>query len=385
MKSKRLLKPLALLLIGIVIVGPILPALMADEPLAEWNGRYYSAPVCDNPNCPMCYGPNGIATQLTTQRSAVNVSTVQDDEFEYVTKYRAETVQRCNGLRGFRRRCWTETIQVPYTVKVPKRKPINLLEAIEKPKSKLSPTPQDALVDLFVHLGPIMGRQTLIDAGAGDGRVIEEATRAGFTAIGVEINGELVDEVRKRFDNLKIGAEIVKGDALKFDYSGADVIYIYQYTDFAKEILEAVDRSRDRKIVSYMHELPGVENVEVFKTKGHEFFIGTLKAKPKTAKASSALDLSVLTFTISIDGGDAQDVKVNEPFLAKGKRYAIKELKPAASAEPGPSRTATSPRVSRSVTRTTQRPNSTRTVECSNCNQRPAVLFPIARRVFFGR
>lgn len=40
------------------------PQVAAQPRAAVWNGHQYSQPLCDNPNCGMCNGPNGIRAQL---------------------------------------------------------------------------------------------------------------------------------------------------------------------------------------------------------------------------------------------------------------------------------------------------------------------------------
>lgn len=72
----------------------------AAHPQVVWNGRAYSGPVCNNPNCAMC---NSIRAQQAAATGKISVSTAACGHYET----RVQAVKVCNG-----RQCWYENRQV---------------------------------------------------------------------------------------------------------------------------------------------------------------------------------------------------------------------------------------------------------------------------------
>jgi hypothetical protein len=268
---------------------------------AVWNGQVYTpssfprAKWCGmNGACPMC---ESIRSQWRAWSAPkVVVSTpIEDDEYETkyriekktVTKYRREAYQRkvCTG--GLFPRCYfvTDYRDVPYTetvdVKVPYK--VKKQKAIEPPpkpipepsiqvRQKLLPTPLSAIRRLFTRLD--VRNSVVIDAGSGDGRFLIEATNHGCRAIGVEIDPMKVRLSRQRIRASGSKAIVFEGDALTFDYSAADIIYIYQYPDLMEKIVKRLPRGK--RVVSYMHPIPGVECKSYSVGDGQTFYVGVV-------------------------------------------------------------------------------------------------------------
>lgn len=70
---------------------------------------------------------------------------------------------------------------------------------------------------------------TLIDSGSGDGRIVFAAARAGFTAVGVELNYWLVlySRIRAATMGLSKTAKFRRNDLLKVDFSKYDNVVVF--------------------------------------------------------------------------------------------------------------------------------------------------------------
>ncbi len=281
---------------SILIIGLLLLPSASFAQTAVYGGRTYTpqnfsyAYRC---NCPMCqyikseWSRSRTATVSPVVAPKVVVETPkvvdklryetkyrEETKTVYETQYRTETYQQkvCTG-----RRCYyvTKTRQVPIqvakkvTVKVPyqsvvtdltapkvKKKAETKLTTFAKPaKSELIPTPLKAVKRLIEILKP-QKSDVLIDAGCGDGRFLIAASESGCTAVGVEIDPQIVRIARSRIEATGSDAIVFQGDALKFDYSAASMVVIYQMPDLLADIVKEVPRGV--KVASYMHDIPGV-------------------------------------------------------------------------------------------------------------------------------
>ena len=228
---------------------------------------------------------------LQTGRS-VPVSTQEDDDdYETIevkeTRYRKE--KRCRRVGLFRTECYF--VDVPYTATVKKRvkkkriKPIPESPPIElKTEVTVLPTPIQPLRRLFAHLRKPTTVRTFVDAGSGDGSVLIEASRAGWRSIGVEIEKVNVDTSRAKIRESGFPAIVHHKNALEFDYSGADDVYIYQYPDLMRKIVRKLRPGT--RIISYQHPIEGVKCTAFDAGNGSIFYIGIKGDLPK--KESSA-------------------------------------------------------------------------------------------------
>lgn len=262
---------------------------------AVWNGKSYSSRVCSNPNCGMCAS---IQQQIESQRvqsqsptfwkqvrEPVQLGGGIDDGYEL---YRTETtmeartrqVKRCNG-----KQCWYETVteMVPVTRQVPVSQQQPTQQAAPKPKAntltntELVPTPQ-VVVDAMIESLGLTASSKFFDLGCGDGRLlITAAQRYACYSVGVELNPKTVALARKRASNEFVSTLVMvfQGDVRAFDLTEADSVSMYLYPDLMAELVPKLKPGA--KIVSYLHEIPGIKQESVSIShdgQTHIFFVG---------------------------------------------------------------------------------------------------------------
>ena len=96
------------------------------------------------------------------------------------------------------------------------------------------PTPP-AVVERMLELAEVKPGDIVYDVGSGDGRiVIAAAKKYGVKAVGIEIDGELVDKARSRAqkEGVEHLAEFREQDAFEADISAATVVTMYMLPEF---------------------------------------------------------------------------------------------------------------------------------------------------------
>jgi predicted RNA methylase len=90
------------------------------------------------------------------------------------------------------------------------------------------PTPE-SVVERMLKLGNLKPGEKMFDLGSGDGRlVVMAAEKFGADATGVELDEDLYKQSSDRIKQRGLkNARIIRGDILKQDYSGADLITVY--------------------------------------------------------------------------------------------------------------------------------------------------------------
>ena len=94
------------------------------------------------------------------------------------------------------------------------------------------PTPE-TVVDLMLTMAQIKPGETVYDLGCGDGRiVIAAAQKFKARAVGIEIRRDVFERTAARVAALGLSdqVKIVRGNALKYDLSSADVVTLYLMT-----------------------------------------------------------------------------------------------------------------------------------------------------------
>lgn len=88
-----------------------------------------------------------------------------------------------------------------------------------------------AVVNQMLKLARVNPKDTLIDLGSGDGRILIAATRLGAKAIGYEINPFLVWRSRRQIHQSKLDklAKVYWKSFWKADFSQATVITVYLF------------------------------------------------------------------------------------------------------------------------------------------------------------
>jgi hypothetical protein len=115
------------------------------------------------------------------------------------------------------------------------------------------PTPQIA-VEAMLDAAELRPGETLVDLGAGDGRIIEAALRRGaLSAIGYELDAERYAALVDR------GLDVRHVDAMEAEIRDADVITVYLLTESNERLRTKFEREcrPGARIVSYMFDMPG--------------------------------------------------------------------------------------------------------------------------------
>ena len=115
------------------------------------------------------------------------------------------------------------------------------------------PTPETVVQKMLI-LGGLKAGEVMFDVGSGDGRiVIIAAEKFKAKATGVEFDEDLVkqssEKIRRK--HLEKSATIIHGDAMKQDYSSADLLTVYllpSSNDKLRPILEKQLRKGTRVI-----------------------------------------------------------------------------------------------------------------------------------------
>ena len=91
-----------------------------------------------------------------------------------------------------------------------------------------APTP-DAMVDRMLRLAGLRPRDFVIDLGAGDGKIVIAAAKAGARGLGIEYNPELVTLARQRAQAAGVAehARFEKADIFESDFSRASIVTLY--------------------------------------------------------------------------------------------------------------------------------------------------------------
>ncbi|MDR6852104.1 SAM-dependent methyltransferase [Sphingomonas sp. BE123] len=90
------------------------------------------------------------------------------------------------------------------------------------------PTPAE-VVEGMLDLAGLKAGERLIDLGSGDGRIARAAARRGATALGVEIDSDLVARARSltRLEGLEERARFVRDDLFTVSLRDVDVVALY--------------------------------------------------------------------------------------------------------------------------------------------------------------
>jgi len=94
------------------------------------------------------------------------------------------------------------------------------------------PTP-DEVIDAMMRVARATPRDTVLDLGSGDGRVlIYSALKFGTRGIGVEIEGHRVAEARAEAEKAGVSQKVrfVEQDFFKADVAEATIVFMYLFT-----------------------------------------------------------------------------------------------------------------------------------------------------------
>jgi cyclopropane fatty-acyl-phospholipid synthase-like methyltransferase len=106
------------------------------------------------------------------------------------------------------------------------------------------PTPIE-VVDKMLELAEVKSGDVLYDLGSGDGLiVIRAAQRFGIRAVGIEVDGPLLDKAREDAKAASVGhlVEFRDEDALKANISAATVVTLYMLPWFKERMKPSFEK-----------------------------------------------------------------------------------------------------------------------------------------------
>ena len=94
------------------------------------------------------------------------------------------------------------------------------------------PSPHST-VEKMLYLAAVTPRDTVVDLGSGDGRIVIAAAKMGARALGIEYNPDLVEYARGAAEREGVSerAIFVQGDIFKTDFSHATVVTMFLTSD----------------------------------------------------------------------------------------------------------------------------------------------------------
>src|SRR6476661_1252713 len=130
------------------------------------------------------------------------------------------------------------------------------------------------VVDLMLDIAKVKPGETVIDLGCGDGRILVAAAgKYKAKAIGVEISPKLVAEARDLISKQSLTtekAQVIQGDLLKADLTGADVVTIYLATEVNTQLRPRLEKylKPGARVVSHDFPVPGWKPTRVDTVEG---------------------------------------------------------------------------------------------------------------------
>ena len=118
------------------------------------------------------------------------------------------------------------------------------------------------VVEKMLEVAEVTSRDVLYDLGSGDGRILlRAAEKYGAKAVGVEVDGNLVVESRRKARELNLEdlVTIVQGDLLQTNLKPATVVTIYllpEATEKLRPLLER-DLGPGARVVAHHARVPG--------------------------------------------------------------------------------------------------------------------------------
>ena len=112
------------------------------------------------------------------------------------------------------------------------------------------PSAPDRVKTIFDNL-KISKKDTVVDLGSGDGRLLIAAAKLGAKAIGYEMNPALIHQSRQKIENLKLSGliEIKAKNFWKADLSSATIICVYQFPKYVAKLEKILKKSKHPVIV----------------------------------------------------------------------------------------------------------------------------------------
>lgn len=118
-----------------------------------------------------------------------------------------------------------------------------LYTQIIEPGAIYYPTKMD-VVKKMLKLANVTKKDTVLDLGSGDGRILIEAAKLGAKAIGYEINPVLVKRSRKKIEKLGLShlATVHLKSFWHVDFDQATIITLYLFPNFMNRLQKLLDK-----------------------------------------------------------------------------------------------------------------------------------------------
>lgn len=146
------------------------------------------------------------------------------------------------------------------------------------------PSPQE-VVDKMVELAGVKKGDVVFDVGSGDGRIVIAAAKRGATAVGFEIDGDLVKESRENIRKAGVQdlAEIRQQDILTVDFSPASVVTMYLLPDVNLKLRPSLLKQLKpgSRVVSHSFDMGDWQPDKVERVDGRTIYLWTIPAKPR--------------------------------------------------------------------------------------------------------
>lgn len=119
-----------------------------------------------------------------------------------------------------------------------------------------------ATVDMMLKFGGVQPGDIVYDLGSGDGRIAIAAAKQGATAIGYEIDHDLVEMSRRIAAKQGVSdrANFFEQNVLHADLQNADVVLMYLEGRVSEKMIDKFNQLDDVKIVCHEYPIPGVEH-----------------------------------------------------------------------------------------------------------------------------
>jgi len=126
----------------------------------------------------------------------------------------------------------------------------------------------------MLQLADVKKDEMLFDLGCGDGRIIIEAAKKfGAKAVGVELDKGRYEECIRRIQesNLNGRVNVIHGNLLDVDLSGADIVTLYLLPISNDEVKPKLERElkNGARVVSHNYPISKWKPIEVKEIKGN--------------------------------------------------------------------------------------------------------------------
>lgn len=196
------------------------------------------------------------------------------------------------------------------------------------------PTP-DAVVDRMLRMAQVTPADTVVDLGAGDGKIaIAAAKHFGARALGIEYNPDMARHAQRNVEQAGVAgkARIVQGDIFTTDFSQATVVSMYLLPALNLRLRPTLLAMRPgTRVVSHSFGMDDWEPDEVSSLDGRRVYFWVVPAQVAGSwtlelAGGGALELSLEQRYQKIEGtvqlGDALLGGLREPRLS-GTRIAF--------------------------------------------------------------